>query len=802
MALHKYASFVIQEAWMAGDETPRALHLDRLPKTGHRHEFKYSPRPGYLYVRSRAISSRCNDNFDEFPADEIKTAYLTFVGKPVFVNHHNDDHRRARGVIIDAALHEDTNPDGTPDTWCEVLMEVDAVRFPKLAKAILAGHIDRTSMGTDVAFSVCSYCGNKASTPLEYCRHIPKLKGQRIRRTTASGSQEDVLVREICYGLKFFENSLLVEEPADPTAYFLGVDARGMGIEASLNAVQDAVAEEFYSPKVAAYTTADRDAAKVYLDFYDGSITKQEYVQRLEALESQSPVATKLLGVWDGTMTKQDAVRLAEEVLPPGWQESGHIWSEDRGEWSQSFGSKTASKVGYGEQVAPPVVDTMRDEECPVCGEKDSYDGDRCNVCHFMKPPDEFMDPDLEKAKQTDLRQDQGKDLPADADAVEGSDLEQTDDPNAVNTEPGSEDLIFHPPAEATEDPSLDNPDAVVDPNADPQAEVVDEAEDADADEDEEDAEDDPEGADDGKPDFLKKKPKKKKPAVPQRQSAVRSQKEKSMRPTLAALAEQQIMIEAQNRKIAEIADLAGIDLSHIDDETNGRVANLRAQADVNNPAQPIPEPAEEAPAVTTDEALGNLNDADVTAPGSTGVTDVSPDATTTVENTGTVLDEPLDLNEQDPTKPVAGTTGERPLDEVKIETEVRVGEGDNTSTMFPLQGPFANRPTTGQRTFASLRLARLRIQAGTEGGDDLELGERIAYSDLSDEMIQHEIETLASVVRANPQGAGEGQRRLVPRSAAGQRNAPSLASDVVPSMESLALEAGRVQADEVLFEG
>jgi hypothetical protein len=43
-------------------------------------------------------------------------------------------------------------------------MEVDAVRFPKLAEAILAGHIDRTSMGTDVAYSVCTACGNKAST--------------------------------------------------------------------------------------------------------------------------------------------------------------------------------------------------------------------------------------------------------------------------------------------------------------------------------------------------------------------------------------------------------------------------------------------------------------------------------------------------------------------------------------------------------------------------------------------------------------------------------------------------------------
>jgi hypothetical protein len=221
--LTKFASFGIIDAAQA-PRTRRGLRA-----FAHRVEFDYEPRPGFLYVRSRAISSRCNDNFDEFPAEEIKVSYRTFVGKPVFVNHHNDNHRRARGVIIDAKLHEDRAPDGSPDTWCEVLMEVDAVRFPKLAKAILAGHIDRTSMGTDVAFSKCAFCGNKATTPLEYCSHIPALKGKRIVRTTASGKKEGILVREICYGLKFFENSLLVEEPADPTAYFLGVEA-GPGV--------------------------------------------------------------------------------------------------------------------------------------------------------------------------------------------------------------------------------------------------------------------------------------------------------------------------------------------------------------------------------------------------------------------------------------------------------------------------------------------------------------------------------------------------------------------------------------------
>lgn len=222
--LRKFASAAILEAQMGTDAG--------FSKSAHRAVFNYVPREGYLYVRSRAISSRCNDNFDMFPAEEIEKSYLTFIGKPVFVNHHNEDHRRARGVIIDAALHKDRNPDGSPDTWAEVLMEVDAMRFPRLAKAILAGEVDRTSMGCDVQLSKCSVCGNEATSPLQYCAHIPGKKGKKIYKLDPyTGQKKAQLVFEICSGLSFFENSLLVEAPADPTAFFLGNVELGPGLE-------------------------------------------------------------------------------------------------------------------------------------------------------------------------------------------------------------------------------------------------------------------------------------------------------------------------------------------------------------------------------------------------------------------------------------------------------------------------------------------------------------------------------------------------------------------------------------------
>jgi hypothetical protein len=338
---------------------PQDAGRRELRRLAHRHHFDYEVRPGYLYVRSRAISSRCNDNFDEFPAEELARSYRSFVGKPVFVNHVNHDHNRARGVIIDAALHKDANRDGSKDWWVEVLQEVDALRFPRLAAEILKGNIARTSMGCDVAYSVCSACGNKATSPAEYCKHIPAAKGQRIYRAEAStGKKVGELIRETCYGLKFFENSLLVEPPADPTAYFTGVDARGL----------------------------DKAASKHRDRFLDA-----------DAILAESPPAAR-------TGTR---------------------------------------KLAYGETKAPQDVDTLREDACAVCGDRDTYDGTTCQVCGYVAPPKMFQDPDLEVARSMDLRKDVAEFNGQPGEPVDPNTLDENGNPmpgggGDPNAQPGS----------------------------------------------------------------------------------------------------------------------------------------------------------------------------------------------------------------------------------------------------------------------------------------------------------------------------------------------------------------------------
>jgi hypothetical protein len=262
MAFTKYAS--LENAEVLGikgsqQSKGRTASLDKFADFD-----EYRTDDGFLYARIRAISSRVNKNHDGWPSVELaggddvfnklasthRTAnftveadknheygYSTFLGKPIFVDHHNSNPERARGVIVDAKLHvedhktaaehdsyyESAPENHTPPTWVELLLEVDAKSFPKLAKAIIEGSednskgIDGFSMGCDVERSVCNICKNSATSPDEYCKHV-QMKGaefpfidERTGRKTSKKSYED------CYGIKFFEISA-VFDPADETA--------------------------------------------------------------------------------------------------------------------------------------------------------------------------------------------------------------------------------------------------------------------------------------------------------------------------------------------------------------------------------------------------------------------------------------------------------------------------------------------------------------------------------------------------------------------------------------------------------
>ncbi len=185
-------------------------------------------KPGYLYTVVRAISARVNQNYDGWPSDELKKSYKTFIGKPCFVNHENHDPTKARGVVVAARYVE-----SGMDKYIEVVQEIDAGRFPKLAHEIKTGGLDSVSMGAEAGFTICSYCHNKATDLHDMCDHVQNHKGKTLTRfDKKTGKKEDVLVFESCHKISFFELSY-VFEPADETAVASKVVVAGLKKSAS-----------------------------------------------------------------------------------------------------------------------------------------------------------------------------------------------------------------------------------------------------------------------------------------------------------------------------------------------------------------------------------------------------------------------------------------------------------------------------------------------------------------------------------------------------------------------------------------
>ena len=264
-------------------------------------------KEGFLYTVTRAISARVNQNYDGWPASELKRAAHTFIGKPVFVNHENHDPTLARGRVVAARYVESGN-----DKFIEVVQEVDAERFPKLAHEIRTGGLDSVSMGAEAGFTICSYCHNKATDMADMCDHVLHHKGEKLQRTGSNGEREDVLVYESCHKISFFELSY-VFDPADETAVV--------------------------SKVVSASKTA-------------GKFTKEDFA------DGKKP--------WEKNDDEDDA-------------------------------EKTAShRHGYGEIEAPEDVDTLRSE-----GEEED------DFQHYLDPPAELQEPDLDQSKRLDREQEQ-----------------------------------------------------------------------------------------------------------------------------------------------------------------------------------------------------------------------------------------------------------------------------------------------------------------------------------------------------------------------------------------------------------
>lgn len=137
-------------------------------------EAEIKEHPDSLFVKCFAIKAdEPNDNGDYFSAEELRKAYGTFIGVPVFTNHQNTDINQARGKVVHSWWDDDRN-------GIMVIMRVDSVAYPQLSRGIKEKYMVGTSMGCRVNASCCSVCHNYATVPDEYCNCVKNSKTRRF----------------------------------------------------------------------------------------------------------------------------------------------------------------------------------------------------------------------------------------------------------------------------------------------------------------------------------------------------------------------------------------------------------------------------------------------------------------------------------------------------------------------------------------------------------------------------------------------------------------------------------------------
>jgi hypothetical protein len=426
MAFTKHAKFDAHVLGVKGSTTQRTASLDKFS------DFEdYRTEDGYLYARIRAISSRVNKNHDGWPSVELAGGpdifdqhtsseggftveaskdrhygFSSFLGKPIFVDHHNSDPSKARGVIVDSKFHvddhktasldpyyasDDVDPEHLPASWVELLLEVDAKSFPRLAKAIIEGSrnpakgIDGFSMGCDVERSVCNICKNSATSPDEFCKHVKRKGLLHDYEDPETGKRISKTSYENCYGIKFFEISA-VFDPADETAL--------------LREVRSRVANDG-DPQLDQWVSDLQDAHARQTEHAPEGQGLFEVTERYVAGDPEAGVTLQRMTGMDPAMF----VSKMRQMFEPVDDDAGHFARVAR----QVIAENPLPQ--YEQPHAPGPVDTLREEKiCPVCGS--TMEEDECALCGHVDEPEGFDNPDLAKAKETDLRQDDQEDAP------------------------------------------------------------------------------------------------------------------------------------------------------------------------------------------------------------------------------------------------------------------------------------------------------------------------------------------------------------------------------------------------------
>jgi hypothetical protein len=136
------------------------------PVTGNFISFKDSNgKESVKWESSDEVLPYRNGNGDIFPEEDLLKAHKDWIGKPLCRDHMSNSVEGIRGIVVDTYYDPKFKR-------VHALFALDRRNYAELARKVEAGYATSVSMGTAVGRSICSECGNVATTEPEYCHHV------------------------------------------------------------------------------------------------------------------------------------------------------------------------------------------------------------------------------------------------------------------------------------------------------------------------------------------------------------------------------------------------------------------------------------------------------------------------------------------------------------------------------------------------------------------------------------------------------------------------------------------------------
>lgn len=130
-------------------------------------------RPHLDYYVTPKTARFINNNHDCWERKLLLASFRTFVGGENYLEHLQIP-EMSKGKIVDAAAR-----DIGDSVYIDILVATHRKHQPLVA-AITSKRLQTLSMGANVAFTLCTKCGNRAADETQLCTHIKYEKGNKF----------------------------------------------------------------------------------------------------------------------------------------------------------------------------------------------------------------------------------------------------------------------------------------------------------------------------------------------------------------------------------------------------------------------------------------------------------------------------------------------------------------------------------------------------------------------------------------------------------------------------------------------